>query len=93
MFSFPGVRGLAGVVLFVVLAQVAPGQELKSKGPSEKTRRLLEEVAKVHRDAAAYSDNGVLEIEFASVPPGRFPKPKTASTKAQLAFARPNKFA
>ena len=81
MFAFPAARTIAGVILSMVVAQAALGQEAKPKVPSEKTRRLLEEVARVHRDAVAYSDNGVIEIEFASVPPDAFPKPKTASTK------------
>ena len=74
---------------------------LRTGGPRKRSRpiqaplarKLLEEVLMTYRALPAYSDHGELQVEYVNVPQQGNDKPKTASGRAQLAFARPNKFA
>lgn len=93
----------AAVVLGIVgmtLAQQASekpndqsGANAGQRDPSPGARRVIEDIARAYRELPAYSDDGVLQIEFVSVPNKGADKPKIVRAKAQLAFARPNKLA
>ena len=93
MFFRSASRALAGVFLSVVVLQSGAGQEAKPKGLPPDTRRRLEEIAKVYSEGTAYSDKGVVEVDYAMVPSNGGKSTKTISATAQLAFARPNKLA
>ena len=56
-----------------------PGSEPEETYPE--SRRLFEEVVKTYRDSPAYSDKGVLQVEFVSVPNKGAEKPKTVTGK------------
>jgi hypothetical protein len=77
----------------MALSSTGLGQEPGPRGPSPGTRPVLGEIAKAYRGLTAYSDEGVVQLDFVSVPNKGVDKPKTVRAKAQLLFARPNKLA